>query len=269
MLNCSRVYTKTFLTRSISQHGKPILSQIRADPSSDSATGSKASKTSTVTKSPLIQKEKSTPQGSIEINLDNANILTRAHAKLPERQPLVKNFFVAEIDREMLAYPEVLDKDELDRIVSVLRPVTNYFAAKEPASNPTQLFKDTKDFKLLEGSVPEQYGGKSHFSTETLLCTEAESVNAADSLIFNAHRLVIAVLSDHGTKAQQEKYLPKLGKGEWIGSVAIAEENADPVNVLTKAEVADNDSDWILNGTYVKQFYFSAHFLNNYYLFGR
>lgn len=241
MLNCNRAMAKAVLSRAISQYGRPTLSQIRPDTTDN---------LSTTTKSPLIQNRKTIPKDPSEINLESANIITRAHAKLTERQPLVKNFFVAHVDREMLAYPEVLDKDELDKIVSVLRPVTNYFASKEPARNPEQLFKDTNDFKLLDGAVPELYGGKSHFSTETYLSAEAESVIPSDALIFNAHRLVITVITEHGTKEQQKKYLPKLGKCEWIGSVAITERDNDPINVLTTAELTENETDWILNGNF-------------------
>lgn len=181
------------------------------------------------------------------INLDNLDIVTRSSNKLKARDPLVKNFFIAVVDREMLAYPEVLEKEELNNIVQRLRPISKHFAHKERKTSPKDLLNDSKEMKLFAGNVPELYGGLGYLNTETYLAQEAESVNASDALILNANRSFIETIREHGNDEQQKRFLRKMGKSELTGTISLIEEN-NSNDLSTKAEWEDDGNEWVLNG---------------------
>lgn len=181
-------------------------------------------------------------------NLDSANVIPRVQKKLPEREPLVKNFFVSKVDKELLAFPEILEKEDLDKLKLSLQPVVDFFANRDK-ENPVLPLDDLKRFGLLNGTVPKEFGGQNQLSTETCLTAEAEGITPSDAIRINAHRLVIDAIAEHGTSEQQKKYLPKLASGEIIGTVCMFEANAKPqASTNTTAELNEHETEWILKG---------------------
>lgn len=240
MLNRNRSFVKSVWSRMATQCYKSTANtQIRADPKTPSGKLSSADKLQVDT-----QKEKLPTKDYA--NLDNTYIIKRAHSKMPAKSPIAKNFFIASVDTEMLAYPEVLDKDDLDKLITDLGPVSRYFRERSESDGKSDLFKGLKDFKLLSGNVPEEYGGKSFFHTETFLCTEAESNDAGDALAINSHRLVIEAIKEFGTSGQRKEFLEKLGKAELIATTAFWENNGEVLQPKTKAVESNNG--FVLNG---------------------
>lgn len=239
LLNRNRPWIRAAVTRAISQSSRTTSSAASKSQSS-STSGAKA-----VT-------EKPSKDTSVDYSFENPDVVTRKVAKLPARDPLVKKFFLASVDRDMLAYPEVLEKEELDNIVRRLRPISKHFASKPLPSAARQsqsakhLLDESRALQLFAGNVPESFGGGSYFATEAHLSAEAEAVNAGDALILNANRLFIETISEHGNDEQQRRFLRKLGTGELIGTVSLLEEGNDANNLSTKAEL--DGSHWILKG---------------------
>lgn len=240
MLNRNRFIMKSMWNRVIVQCGKATSSHAQPTAASSKITTPSG-------KVQVGEKKQSLPQDDY-INLDNTNIVTRAHSKMPARLPLVKNFFIAKVDKELLAYPEVLDKEDLDKMVSDLRPVAKFFTKKAESGKSVDLFKGLKELKALTGSVPEEFGGKSFFATETYFSTEAESNNAGDALAINSHRLVIEAVKEFGSSSQCQTFLPKLARGDAIATTALFEEGNDALTSKTKALLDDDETHYTLNG---------------------
>lgn len=232
LINRNRFVAKSIWARTISKAAKNPAT------ASSSGAGSQLTQCSEQTKSDV----------DTTVNLAGANIITRLKKKLPERPPLVKNFFVSIVDRNLLAFPEVLEKEDLNKLTLSLRPVADFFANKNK-ENPVLPVEDLKNMGSLSGSVSEAFGGRSHVSTETCLTGEAEGVAPSNALLINAHRLVIDAINEHGSVEQQEKYLPQLASGELMGTVCIFEANTNPeATTNTTAVLSGNETEWIING---------------------
>lgn len=155
------------------------------------------------------------------INLDNIRIVTKVQKKKPERPPLVKNFFVSDVDKDLLAYPQVIDYENYDKFLQSLKPITDYFQNKvdyiEPEKDiPKTIVSDLKRMKIFGSAVGELYGGIGHFKTESALASESEAIDLNSFLFINSHRLVTEAIADHGTPEQRDKYLPNLAKGSFL-----------------------------------------------------
>lgn len=102
-----------------------------------------------------------------------------------------------------------------------------------------------------------EYGGKGGKFVDLALFAEAlGEVDPGLALTFSAHTAALELIDKYGTETQKSRYLPLLARGEVIGAVAIAEENAgsDYRSQTSKLEV-DGDKvvlsgrkSWVVNG---------------------
>jgi glutaryl-CoA dehydrogenase len=105
--------------------------------------------------------------------------------------------------------------------------------------DPT-LYPEMGAMGLLGATIPTQYGGPgvSHVAYG-LIAREIERVDSGyRSMISVQSSLVMYPIYAYGTEAQRQKYLPKLAKGEWIGSFGLTEPNSgsDPGSMTTRAK---------------------------------
>jgi alkylation response protein AidB-like acyl-CoA dehydrogenase len=109
------------------------------------------------------------------------------------------------------------------------------------------------DMGLQGLPVPEEYNGSGLDPLTTALALEAFSYGCKDGgLVFavGAHLLACVVpIWQHGSKAQKEKYLPRLCNGRLIAVNAMteAESGSDAFNMRTHAEASRNG--YIITGT--------------------
>ena len=100
-------------------------------------------------------------------------------------------------------------------------------------------------------TVPEEYGGAG--MGNLALSTVLEEINrgcAATGVTVSVHNsLLCAPILKWGSTEQQQRFLPKLASGEWIGAYCLTEPNSgsDAAALVTKAE-RDGDH-YVLNGT--------------------
>ncbi len=115
-----------------------------------------------------------------------------------------------------------------------------------------EIMKKAGELGLLGISVPEEYGGLGMgFNTSMLVCDRISGATGSVSTAYGAHTGIgtLPILL-YGTKAQQEKYLPKLATGEWIGAYCLTEPGAgsDANSGRTKAELSEDGNSWVING---------------------
>lgn len=154
------------------------------------------------------------------VNLDNIHIVTKFQQKLPQRPPLIKNFFIGKIDNEQLAYPQVMQVKDFNATIEKLRPITNYFVdnARTPvelrfrdASN--QMLDDFRNMKLFGTSVNQRFGGSGYFKSEMNWASESEANDIKSFFVLAGHRLAVEAISDHGTVSHHNQYLMDMAKG--------------------------------------------------------
>ncbi|MBI5242534.1 MAG: acyl-CoA dehydrogenase family protein [Elusimicrobia bacterium] len=89
---------------------------------------------------------------------------------------------------------------------------------------PKPLIKQMAEVGLLGLVTPRKYGGSElGFLARTVAIQEISKVSAAVGLSLQVHHMQSAALVDWGSKEQKEKYLPRLCRGEFLGTCAITE----------------------------------------------
>ncbi|MBI34165.1 MAG: acyl-CoA dehydrogenase [Flavobacteriales bacterium] len=121
----------------------------------------------------------------------------------------------------------------------------------EKQTFPIELFKKLGDLGCMGVLVPEKYGGAGFGYREYVTTiVEISKICGSIGLSVAAHN---SLCTNHilmfGSDEQKEKYLPKLAKGDHIGSWGLTEPNtgSDAGNMQTTA-VKDGDH-WVLNGS--------------------
>ena len=112
------------------------------------------------------------------------------------------------------------------------------------------LLRRCGELGLLGIAVPEAYGGLDLDKASSLAVIEQIGPSASFATTFGGQaNLTILPLVLFGTKAQKEKYLPRLVSGEIVGAYALSESGSgsDALAAKTRA-VKQPDGSWLLNG---------------------
>jgi len=114
-----------------------------------------------------------------------------------------------------------------------------------------EIFREMGELGLLGPTIPAEYGGAGlNYVCYGLIAREVERVDSGyRSMMSVQSSLVMVPLYRFGSEAQKRKYLPKLGKGEWIGCFGLTEPNhgSDPGSMAARATKVDGG--YLLNGT--------------------
>lgn len=119
------------------------------------------------------------------------------------------------------------------------------------------IFNEMGALGLLGASIPSSYGGAGvNYVSYGLIAREVERVDSGyRSMMSVQSSLVMFPIFEFGSEAQQQKYLPKLASGEWIGCFGLTEPDSgsDPGSMLTRAQrtadgyVLKGSKTWISN----------------------
>lgn len=186
---------------------------------------------------------------------EKLNISTKVHKKSPQRPPLAKNLFVAKVDSDLLAFPEVIKKDELKKLEEEIGPNKRYFQESIDSENieatrqiPKTVLEDLKNLRIFGNNIPQSLGGRGYLISETTLSSEAEGIDVNLASLISSHRMASEIILELGTEDQHLKYLSKLAKGDLIGTVAIFEAQPSDNGAFTTNAIKIDDSTWSLSG---------------------
>lgn len=180
----------------------------------------------------------------------NNSIFKRGRPKIPSKDPLVKNFLVGVVDKNLLAFPEVIPRDDYAKLKENTWTIENYFKESFDPNIPiSQCLDDLKNLGLFGLNIPQLQGGNGYFFSESLLVAEHENISTSLGAFFSSHRSVVDVISQCGTDLQKEKYLSKLANGSIVATEAIHEKEPTNDDLFNTKAIYDVDQDiWILNG---------------------
>ncbi len=121
--------------------------------------------------------------------------------------------------------------------------------ANREATFDREIMRELGALGLL-GATIEGYGAGAGYVAYGLIAREVERVDSAyRSALSVQSSLVMHPIYQYGSKAMQDKYLPKLASGEWIGCFGLTEPDAgsDPGGMKTRARKADGG--YVLSGS--------------------
>ncbi|WP_047151730.1 acyl-CoA dehydrogenase family protein [Aneurinibacillus tyrosinisolvens] len=150
------------------------------------------------------------------------------------------------IEREVDPYHEEIEKQDFDRVVALLR--------------------QAGELGLLAHSIPEAYGGLGLDKASKGLVGETIGRTSGYGVAHSNHTCIATLpITYFGTKAQKEKYLPKLASGEYLGAYCLTEPSSgsDALSARTTARLNAEGTHYILNGTklYITNAVFSDTFI--------
>jgi alkylation response protein AidB-like acyl-CoA dehydrogenase len=172
------------------------------------------------------------------------------------------SFLIEDIEPERVFTPE--DFDEEQRLVA---KSAEEFAQGEvlPKADELEelnyelirsLMSRAGELGLLSADIPEVYGGTGLDKVSSTLITEKMTQGGTSFCVTFADHTGIASLPIvfFGTPEQKEKYLPKLGTGEYVGAYALteSEHGSDALRCKTTATLSKDRKHYVLNGQ--KQF---------------
>lgn len=114
---------------------------------------------------------------------------------------------------------------------------------------PTDVHQLFAEHGLYGATVPPEYGGlDGSLVTISLIAEEISRVCASSGMVFCNQFLGAGPITLFGTQAQKQKYLPKIGTGEWLCSFALTEPEAgSDVSAISTRAVRDGNG-WRLTG---------------------
>lgn len=104
---------------------------------------------------------------------------------------------------------------------------------------------------ILGINIPKQYGGQELDTLSYIIAVEELArVDSSQAATVAAHNsLGLVPILDYGTKAQKEKYLPKLTTGEHLWAFGLTEENAGSDARGTETTAVQEGDQWVINGS--------------------
>lgn len=125
---------------------------------------------------------------------------------------------------------------------------------------PLEVIQHAGKLGFMGAIFPEELCGAGLGYIEyAIIVEELARVDPSVALIVAAHN---SLCTNHiflaGSEDQQQRYIPKLATGEWIGCWSLTEPEAGSDAAGTRTTAVRDGSDWILNGS--KTFTTNAHF---------
>jgi alkylation response protein AidB-like acyl-CoA dehydrogenase len=125
---------------------------------------------------------------------------------------------------------------------------------------PADILKGLAELGLMGVNVPASLGGaESGAVAYSLAMMEIAKACASTAVTMSVTNMVAEVITQFGTEAQRERYVPRITSGEYAaGAFALSEPGAgsDPAGLTTQAErtadgwVLNGEKQWITSGAY-------------------
>ena len=163
------------------------------------------------------------------------------------RETLAEDVFIPENwDEEQLMIAQTCQDFVEQNVVPILDRIDN-----QEEGLMAGLVEKAGELGILSVSLPEEYGGFGKDFPTAMLISEKTGPGASFSVAVMAHTGIGTLpILYYGNEEQKNKYIPKLGTGEWKGAYCLTEPGAgsDANSGKTRATLSADGTHYLING---------------------
>ncbi|MET1055299.1 MAG: acyl-CoA dehydrogenase family protein [Pedobacter sp.] len=166
-------------------------------------------------------------------------------------------FLIRETAFRDVFIPEEFDEEQQmiaqtcrDFLASEVYPNLDRIDQQEEGLMPSLMDK-AGELGLLGVSIPEEYGGFGKNFNTSMLVADIIGAGHSFAVALSAHTGIGTLpILYYGNDAQKEKYIPKLGTGEWKAAYCLTEPNSgsDANSARTKAKLSEDGTHYLITG---------------------
>lgn len=166
-------------------------------------------------------------------------------------------FVIRETSYQDVFIPEEFDEEQLmikqtceDFLRAEVHPNLDRIDQQEEGLM-VELMDKAGELGLLGVSIPEEFGGFGKNFNTSMLVADVVGAGHSFAVALSAHTGIGTLpILYYGNAAQKEKYIPKLGTGEWKAAYCLTEPNAgsDANSGTTSAKLNEAGTHYLING---------------------
>lgn len=114
-----------------------------------------------------------------------------------QRPPFGKGLFLGEFDHNVLAFPEVLDRERLQTLQELVAPVEKFFEESVDSKKidvdgkiPKETLDGLKELGIFGQQIPTEYGGLGLNATEFTRLGEITALDGSIAVTLAAHQSI-------------------------------------------------------------------------------
>ncbi|KAF9797943.1 hypothetical protein SFRURICE_019286 [Spodoptera frugiperda] len=183
-----------------------------------------------------------------KFNFEDINILERTERRKAQIQPFMKDIFTSVFNKELLAYPEILNKEETESLDKRIDIISNVF------QNPQKTAQDRKNVlknaKIYAAPISLTKNGLAANITESLRYLEVIAGDFQLGQEISDHWVALRALQEGLSQEQLSMILDDLASGDKPVSLAIKERVAERISQADFRTSAEMDSQgvWYISG---------------------
>ncbi|KAJ8703787.1 hypothetical protein PYW07_013081 [Mythimna separata] len=195
--------------------------------------------TSTATQ-PQVQEEK--------FDFEDLKVIERTERRKAKIEPFMKDIFTSIFNRDMLAYPEILNKEETESMEARINAITNIFT--DPKKTAEDRKKTLKGTRMYAAPVSLTRNGLASNVTESIRFLEAIASDFELGQEISDHWVGLLALQSGLAQEQYTMIIDDLITGDKPISLAIKERLAERISQADFRTAAEMDSQgiWRISG---------------------
>ncbi|GBM54705.1 Acyl-CoA dehydrogenase family member 9, mitochondrial [Araneus ventricosus] len=174
-----------------------------------------------------------------------------------KRPPFLKDIFLGKLDVELLAFPEILAKEQVTELEDIVKILNDFMIRRVNSQEidrnaviPEDVLQELKEMGLFGRIIPEKYGGLGLSYTASTRLNEVLGLDWSIASTLATHEFFAAeALLHFGSETQKSHYLPKMASGEIVGAYCAAEleSGSDLLSMSTVAK-SSGEGHFLLSG---------------------
>ncbi len=166
-------------------------------------------------------------------------------------------FLITETTYQEVFIPEEFDEEQQmiaqtcrDFLAAEVNPILDRIDSQEEGLMPSLMDK-AGELGILGVSIPEEFGGFGKNFNTSMLVADVCGAGHSFAVALSAHTGIGTLpILYYGNQAQKDKYVPKLGTGEWKAAYCLTEPNSgsDANSGKTKAVLSAEGKHYVITG---------------------